>query len=418
MYLAPGVAAGDPGYLYVVSSNFDRRFRSGKVTGIKLADLGLPPIGGGGSEPLSLESLGTIDERSVASLSGEMAGVASGPGGQVRLLIPSRAEGSLLQAVDAQRETLSCPFGDPEDCSVGAPSLVANERTATGKPRAPDPLAVAISQDGEPEAYVTHLALADSPTLSGTNYEGYVVRVNPFDLTVANESFISIGLGSSTAVAVGRRYAYVTGHLSALLRLVDRRANMEGRHVVQNPVLESFFRVADARGVALSSSPAGERIYLLGRRPDTLMVVHVPDPESDLPTLNIVHADLLETVGASQVKVIERPGRGNLAVISFIGTGAIDARGPSQGALAIYDEDAGQVVVQRSAFGLEPHGLAIQREGQGARIYVGLFGEGRLAVFDMPDVLRPQELKLVAWVGKSQACLTDESGAQECEVTQ
>jgi hypothetical protein len=61
--------------------------------------------------------------------------------------------------------------------------------------------------------------------------------------------------------------------------------------------------------------------------------------------------------------------------------------------------------------GTQPFGLAVDQQGNAARLFVSSFGDGRVAVLEIPDLLRPQGLRLVTQLGKSQACLT---GSNTC----
>ena len=99
---------------------------------------------------------------------------------------------------------------------------------------------------------------------------------------------------------------------------------------------------------------------------------------------------------AKQARVIARPGRGDLVAITCT----------SSGAVAIYDEDVGDLVALVSGIGAQPFALAIDTRANAARIYVSNFGDGRIAVIDVPDLNRPQGARLVAHLGEQQVCLT------------
>jgi hypothetical protein len=55
----------------------------------------------------------------------------------------------------------------------------------------------------------------------------------------------------------------------------------------------------------------------------------------------------------------------------------------------------------------------MRRSGTGARLFIGNFSDGRIAVVDIVDLARPQNLRLVAFLGKSQECLLQ--GKEKCE---
>lgn len=400
---------GADGYLYVAGSNFDRRFDFGAVTAVDLASVGLPafgdPVPAGGPPDLRELHLGPQSQVLTESFAGEMAKFPL-PDGSTRLFIPSRAENSYVYMLDARQGTIGCqdprPVEDipdaPPDCSTSAPSqsLTVNERASpTGKPRAPGPIGVGVSADGE--VFVTHFRGADSPVGSATNIEAYVVRFDAQAPAITDGSYISVGPGGTQSVAVGERYAFVTGRYSLqgsyILRLVDRTGKMP----VLQSALEQIFAVRESRGIALSvdgSDPNKNRLYVVARDPDTLLVVDVQGALTDYPTLALIRAVPLPA-GANEIELIERAGRGALAVITC----------SSAGMVVLYDDDAGQLVAELSGVGVQPFGLDVQLRGAGARIFAGLFGDGRIAVLDLPDLLQPQDLRLVARMGTPQECL-------------
>ena len=72
--------------------------------------------------------------------------------------------------------------------------------------------------------------------------------------------------------------------------------------------------------------------------------------------------------------------------------------------VASYDEEVGDLIGQISDPGSQPYGLAIDEQGGAARIYVSYFEDGRIAVIDIPDVLRPKP-QLTAYLGERQTCV-------------
>lgn len=414
MIYAPGETE-EAGFLFVASSNFDRRYTTGRLTGIDLSSLacGAAPAGAcvpafpaPAAPPVDVPGLGTIDEKGLASLAGELDGIKLPLGGPFRILIPSRAEGSFLQVVDTTREQIACTGeGATEDCAEGAISLEANRLSSSGVPRAPAPFSVSIAPDGD--AFVTSLQPADSPAASNTNLQSYAVRLNALNPAVANANFIFMGALPTNSVAVGGRYAYLSGQQSQSLRLIDRTTGQVAIPTLAWRPAESDFNLIDTRGLALS--PDESSLYLVTRRPDALLVLRVGGPLTSAPALSLAEAELLP-LGASQVRVLPKPGGlGNLALVTTIGTQSYDAVGSSQGSLLVWDDAAGAFVAELNGFGFQPYGLALQPIGNGARVYVGLFGEGRIAVVDLPDLNRPEDLRLVARLGTSHACVVNPS---------
>lgn len=417
---ADSTAAPD-GVLYVANANIDKRYEAGSVVAINLSRVGapgdgLPSFGGAGAvtapkqiPALNIEAPGVV---SVTSFAGDMAARSLLTGG-LHLFVPSRSEGSKLQGLVASplsiagaQPELSCltpATSESRDCGALAPSLVVNENNETATPRAPSPIGVAVSAAGD--VYVTSAQHADSPRGSGLAAHAYVVRVDAQNPTVDNSNFIDLGLGPTSAVATGARWAYVTGRFSTynnatvfyVLRLVGR----DGTVVPAG--LENEFRVADARGVDLVRDES--RIYIAGRFPDTLIVASIVGAQTSAPTLHVVRSVPLPE-GPQVVKVLERAGRGPVVAVTSTTAGVV----------SFYDDDSGQLASQVFGVGLQPYGISVDFKGAGARLYVSNFGDGRIAVIDIADLGRPQEARLVAHLGASvQVCLSRANKDATCE---
>jgi DNA-binding beta-propeller fold protein YncE len=246
------------------------------------------------------------------------------------------------------------------------------------------------------DVLVTHITQADSPLNSATNQRGYLVKLRSEEMTVARESFTDLGLGASHAVAVGSRWNYVSGRyvnpLGPLLRMVDGTGGVRVDSTVMNPSLESVFRVAEARGVALSADE--KRLYVIGRSPDVLLVASLEGAAGDGPAVRVVHGTPLPEA-PNELAVLSRPGRGDLLAITCTNAGVV----------ALYDDDVGDVVAQVPGVGVQPFGLAVDRRGKGARLFATNFQDGRVAVIDVPDLEQPQGARLVAHLGRQQLCL-------------
>ncbi len=413
------VAAGEPGgsaegYLYVASSNFDKRYDYGYVNAIDLSQVGLPAFPAAVTQgPTQLEDLQQTESsvRYVQSFAGQMASallpVGSADAGVAptvrRLFVPSRAEGDRLQPIDVQGAALSCAFGaadDARNCIESSPSLSAlqkeNEdgsKNRSGLPRAPQPIGVAVSSQGA--VYVTHMVSADSPPRSRKDPHTFVVRVDAASPEVTPASFIELGGGATHGVVIGRRYAFVSGRFrdpfGSLVRLIDVN---DGR--VLDPTLEALFHVREARGVALS--PDESRLYVIGRFPDTLLVISLGGSTTEAPQLSVVRSVPLPE-GSNALKLIARPGQGNLVAITS----------STAGVVTLYDDDTGNLAAQINGVGAQPFDLAVDlRDNAGtpaARMYVSNFGDGRVAVVDIPDLSRPQTARVVAHLGRPQTCL-------------
>lgn len=438
------VAGSENGALFVAGSNSDQRYTSGLFSAVDLDSVALPAFGAPvDGTPAAVVDLGTLATAEIATYSGEV-GMLDRGGGKLRFFIPSTSEGRRLQAVDAVvggALALSCfpaaPADTPSNCYVNAPSLspAAIEKTAEGVPRASEPFGVSVrvracasgddcgsgrscgtagvclTSDGEPMAdlYVTDLAEVDAPRGSSKDPRGYLVHLESDTLTVDTSSYTNMGWGGSTSAVTGGRWTYVSGRFPTmttsgyanLLRLVDRAGT------VLTTNLQWTHGVRDSRGIALNSDES--LLYLAGRNPDVLLVLRIGSPLSDAPSISVVRSVDLP-VAPQQVVVISRPGQGDLVAISCSG----NASGQLEGTLALYDDDVGDLVAQVGGVGLQPHGMAVDRRGAGARLFLANFGDGRVAVVDVPDLARPQDARLVAHLGASQACLTQASSTPGC----
>lgn len=422
------------GVLVVANANFDKRYSTGSVVAIDLEKLeGMPPFGSPVTAVAQVTDLKISPQAmvQVGSFTGQMAGYWLG-GDRARLFVPSRSEGMQVQAIDvdfsAADVTVACggptSEGDGRNCQTLAPSLTKYELSETGLPRAPGPFGVAArvrtcataaecgegrtcvggtcqtaSSEAFADVWVSHISQADSPLASGANQRGYLVRFDSDTVAIPEENFINLGPGAGSAIAPGRRWTYVSGRVTApapnLIRLVERSG------FVWSTGLEETIRVPDTRGLALSQDE--HRLYVAARGPDALLVFSIDDPVADVPLLRPARIVQLPG-GANEVTVIARPGRGNLVAVTCTGDGS----------LVLYDEDVGDLVAQVSGVGLQPFGLAVVRQGNGVRMFVTNFSDGRISVVDVVDLQRPQEARIVGFLGQQQLCLTRGAGAPGC----
>ncbi len=437
----PDASPSTNGFLYVASANFDKCYDSGSVIALDLDAVGVRPFGTpfdpSESLPNDVTALG-IGPRSyvqIQSFAGEMA-MWSPPGRPPRLFVPSRDEGSVLHAVDVGEDglSLSCVQGGDRDCRNNALSLLDVPGASNSLPAAPGPLGVSVAGTGDDaRVWVTHTELAGPrTTIAEADLRGYLLNLpaaNPTRDALNPEEFVALGTngrlsGVAHSTAVGSRYVYASGRNSSspqlgalparfILRLVDRTT--PGR--VLETDLELTYSVREARGVAVVPSavrvpdPAApestivdERVYLLARGPDTLLVLDVLNaagtaPEAgNVPIVRIVSA-LPVPASASELEVIPRgAGRGNLVAVT----------GSGDEAVAIFDEEVGQLIAQVQVGDNDPNnpsqpfGLASDVRGNSARIFASTFGDGRVAIIDIPDLDRPQNARLVARLGARQ----------------
>jgi hypothetical protein len=241
--------------------------------------------------------------------------------------------------------------------------------------------------------------------------------ISPEDLAkdppISADSFVPIGVEPSGGIAVGARYAYLSGRLYPVdspsnvptaLRTVDLSSSP--RLGLQLHLQEQF-RSTDMRGVVLSADE--ERLFLVTRAPDELLVLKISNPQSDLPGLALVGSVPLPA-GPDQARLIPRqPGRGSLLAISCSGANSV----------AFYDDETGNLATVVPDVGLQPFGLAVQTPANctsncGARVFVTNFGDGTVGVIDIRDVNVPAEARLVALLGQPQECLIDQNSPPNC----
>jgi DNA-binding beta-propeller fold protein YncE len=434
-YFPMGIAHVDvpgktEGVLFVANANADKRYGTGSLVAVALDNVGLPPIGATTSTVQKITALNVDPSQAVqiASFSGELAVQPTGAG-EYRLYVPTRSEGmNIFQTtatIDANgTPSLACVGGSTQNCTATGTSLTprvfvgvdagvqwpltpygvaAATRTCTA---ATDCCAAGatectrtcvasqcVGNDGKPfaDVWVGYAPRADSGNLLNSQpLTGHLARLDSDDFTLKDENLIPIGSGAANSVAVSGPWVYVSGRIISpapnLMRLVNRDK------VVLSTALESFFRVSDARSIAVSSD--GKRLFLVGRAPDTLLIVNIDNP-TGFPTLNFVRGVTLPDA-PNDVKVIARPGQGDLVAVSCTAAGSV----------VLYDDEVGDLVSYIGGVGSQPYGLAVDVRPTSARIYVSSYGDGRIGVIDVPELSRPQDARLVAHLGEQQVCLT------------
>lgn len=449
--------ASSNGYLFVASANFDSCYDTGSVMAVNLESVGqgqgtplhrLDPQAPYLGDPLAITELNVAPEAyvQIESFAGEMASWRNpGNGGMPRLFVPSRATNNFLHSVDVSLEgdapVLSCAQGGTSrDCTQGALSLTNNILNSSGDlPRAPSPIGATVDPESG-TVYVTHSEAADSPARTSQNFESYLVSVSASELVRENLEFISLSpeglsVGGGDATAIGAGYLYVTGRnyvqgesgtvpATFALRLVDKYDHSD----IIEPNLFAQYRIREARGAQLVSYPVDpanpytrrERLYLLARAPDTLLAIDfqydLPRPgetRPTTPTFRIVSAVPVPG-GTSELKLIRRSR-------DSVGDNILALTSTTDGAVSLYDERLGQIASQvsltsglnQSTNPTQSFGLAVDNPDaalplgdpgrvNAARLFVTNFGEGQVAIVDIPNLDRPQEARLVARLGTRQ----------------
>ncbi len=442
LYFPSGMAHLDvpgktEGVLLVANANLDKRYSSGSIVAISLDALGLPPLGTVAPEVKAITELKIEESQSlqIASFAGELA-VQSLGNSAYRVYVPTRSEGMRLYQVEATIDgngvpTLNCINDASRNCFETGVSLapIAFARSDAGVPRAPDPYGVitvprvcATSQDcceeSQPDCgrsctagqcmgtdanpfadvWVSHLTQADSPLGSNANFRGYLVRLDSDNFSVSTENFIEIGAGGSNSMVALGSWVYTSGRvlspLPNLVRLVSRE------RVVLLTGLESLYRVAESRGIAVSSDK--KRLYLAGRAPDRLLIASI-DTSSSFPVVTI-QGSVSVPPGPNTVRVIPRAGKADLVAVTC----------SSSSSLVIYDDEVGEVVSTVRGLGAQPFDISVSVRGNSARLFVGNFGDGRISVVDVSDLNRPHLARLVAHLGAQQLCMTRGASSPGC----
>jgi hypothetical protein len=300
------------------------------------------------------------------------------------------------------------------------------------------------------------------------NLNAYVVRTDAdFNghFLVNDNNFVSVGPVPTDGVVVGQRWTYVSGRYSpigydssfaygnytpgtgvggvqpnyattgaatpgygygygfgtqlattVLVRMLDATN-------IVNPALEVQVQIPEARGLTLSSDE--KRLYILGRLTpyvigsDQLIVASISDPTGSLTGTTSVNA--IRTVPVcdepQELQAIPRPGHADLVIITCSG-GAVAGEGgaTAAGVLALYDDDVGDLVGQVPNIGLQPDSLAVDvRPDGGLRAFVSNFTDGRVALIDVRDLNRPQDARLVGYLGAAQTCVTRNFSDSSCD---
>lgn len=401
----------DAGVLYVTNANVNKSYDNGAVLALNLDRVALPAFGapppdGGLPVQVSAFEVGAASLVAINNYAGELA-LYTPDAGNPMLFVTTRSERYFVHALNVT--PLSQVGGEvgvqcassadaPQDCLNKGVSMTQFERSADNQPRALAPLGVAVAPSGE--VYITHAQAGDTPKGALDNYKSYLVKLSVNDFTLSKESFIELGAGASTAVAVGSQWAFVSGRYVTPQAQLIRLVNRDGK--VVNAGIEGAYRVLESRGLALSSDQ--QRIYLVGRAPDTLLVLSVTGADSAAPSLRVERAVPLPE-GADQVRIISRPGRGDLVLVVCAAAKM----------LAIYDQDVGDLVAQVANIGPNPAQVAVDLRGDGARLYVSLLGDGRVAVIDIPNLVEAQHARLVAHLGRSRLCADGTNSSAPCD---
>lgn len=419
-----------PQRLLVVSSNFDLRFRAGRLHAFDraaidaLADEAPPSPACPAAEPRCLPAdvpslqpalVGTVE---VGDFGGEVGVASLGPG-RMRAFVPVRGSQSVV-AADLDAQGISCAEGGSDCVNTGA----------SFSRRDPYSIAVALGN-----VYVGHFTLN---TLAGTGPKGGVIGTAP-----ADASFWSLGGGAMAEIPVGQGSAIGglsvggcrAGDAGPLCTLfASGRSRLGGTQEIfafdfqaGAPMASALFSRNlysqefgfDSRGIGAASS--GTAVFMASRSPSALAVIDVtrlatlptdgcvvpegevvapgaacpdlPPPTGETPAFRTV--DLVPSPnGPNAVAVLPRllPGGGTSDLVVMT----------TDGGLAFFDTRAPVLAADLGGLGATPSAIAFRPQGAGFRLYVPSFLRGTLAVVDVPDPFRPETARVVARIGPVQ----------------
>lgn len=431
--LAPD--AGSGGVLYVASTNWDNRYLSGLLTAVDLDrirganDAGLPGFGAPfAGAPISYEQLNTAPTGTIGidNLGGQ-AGTFPYKNG-LRIFIPSRTLHDSLNVIDVEGTQMSCGVplaSDPRNCGANPALWLSKNRhnkSKTNLPAAPSVYGVAVAPavDGGPDGdvYVTHLANGDSPAGSALDSVAYLVHLSALNPVLTDKSYVILPYGGGDSVALARRYAFISGRLSNttlttpddLLRVIDRQfdtavADAASPCLPDWPCLQSQYHAVEGRGLVLGPEyfdavtlTTKQNLYLLTRGPDALLVISVTLSGS-FPSIAMTRAVPLPA-GPTSLAILPRTSgvdalKGNLIAITCT----------EANSMVFYDDNTGGVVGQIRGVGNLPYQMVAQPVGAGARFFVSSFGDGRVAVVDVPDLFKVSGGFVRGFIGKNQTCI-------------
>ena len=400
---------GGPGFIYVVSSDFDLRFNRGTVAAVDVAildtiidgtfttlpDGGPVVVGGGrGATPLHSEipfisSLATIDP-----FGGPLATFTM-PSGGTRLFVAGRESG-VLQGIDANGPSLTCAQpGVGNDCFTGS-VLLANSQINQAR----DAYRPLVTSDGL--VYVSHITPIDHPYGSNTNYTADLAIVSATQIGDGGQAgFVQLGPEASDGLAQVGRQLYIGGRAfsndpnTTPLRRLD--LDEPGPTLVTTSLTVSA-NVIDGRAMAASSD--GSRLYLVIRDPDGLLTLDMTPGADGVPSERVLNEVQLPP-GADEIAIIPRgPGRRDIVAVTCADDGSV----------ALYDDDLEVVEKIVHGVGSQPFGVAagVRAAGGGARLYVAAFGQGNVAVIDLPSLDDLTQAQVLLTIGPDENCLSDD----------
>lgn len=408
----PGAAVlGDEGRrLYVVSMNFDLRYRSGVLhvfdraaidALVDEAEQGAP------GRPARVGSLAAALSSAVEI--GDFGGVpaVASVGGNERVFVPVRGDDSLLAIDVSPTGAAFCANGGGQRCADTGASFPGDD---PGTAAVLGGHVFVVHETSQTLTGLLGAAPVDAPMFAGEAGRFRTLRLGSMPLGGLATRCAPTGCAAGgTLFASGRSTEDL---LDPLFAIEVTEEEPFGALTARNAYYQH--RGFDSRGVA--SSPSGDFLYVLTRAPDAVAQVDVRPLSTAAPTFCVEEAGAAATVCVDRLveeaatepplrtirasSVPRRPT--SVVAIPRGGAGDLLAIATGKG-LALVDTRTGTVAASLPDVGGAASAPAFVVRADGSvRLYVPSFEFGTLAVVDVADPLRPQDARVVALLGAAQ----------------
>ncbi len=397
----PDPDGGGSGFIYVASSDFDLRFNRGTIAAVDVAalegsmDAGPQYPDAGVFVPHSdtsfISSIVTIDPFAGPISTFRM------PDGTARLFVAGR-ENNVLQSIDIDGGIgMTCAALDGgTDCFANAVVL------ATGTfDQLRDAYRPVVTTDGQ--VFVSGITPIDHPYGSNINFSAALAEVD--GRTLGSPSFIQLGAApaeASDGLAQVGRLLYISGRAFGgdINTTPLRRLNLDdpGATLI-NSNLTYKSNVLDGRAIAASSDAS--RLFMVVRDPEALLTLDMTNGADGWPNEQVLNEVELPP-GAGELVVISRGiGRGDVVAVTCADDGSV----------ALYDDELGIVEAVVHGLGSQPFGIAAGANPNapaGARLFVTAFGQGGVAVIELPSLDDLTQARVALTIGADENCLNDD----------
>ncbi|QDG51862.1 hypothetical protein FIV42_14270 [Persicimonas caeni] len=354
-------------YLYVVNSNFDARYRPSAGGTVSVIDADTLEIAA--EQTPFLPSFGAFIELNEDASKAYVTARAD----DVVVAYEVADDGSALFCTGADGAQTS----DPAECVI---DRVPDQSGGAELP--PDPFALSVftvERGGEPVDVIntTHLQSRDnqaarvsSISLPGGQLAGGTIQTAPFfrATTIARRpgtQNLYVGARSTNGVGIFQPFINEEGEVEAIIQ----RGFFELNHgTINNNIIP-----IDARGMAFND--AGDRLYVVTRRPDAMHVVKLvaADPDEGTGTSHEVASALPLPDGPSDIVLHTTPQGRQLAYISSFDDESIQV--VDVDSLTITDE----ILLDASPYemAIEPPTSGCSEADERCRLFVTLFDDAQ-----------------------------------------